>query len=214
MQKMNMQPIEHIKKSDRRMSYLIGKIGVLDIKEMTDPYRFLVGEIIGQMINENVKKIMTGRLISLCDGEITPDSIKSLSVEDLRHTGISTAKCNYIQNLTNSVSEKEIDLTSLSNLSDEDVYGKLVSIKGIGAWTAKMFLLFYLQRPNILPIEDVAFIQGFNWLYGKKRTDKDFIRRKAKKWVPFCSLASRYIYECVNRGLIKQDIKDFLNAKQ
>ncbi len=197
---------------DPQLSKLIKLVGQLEIKVYDDPFRFIVGEIVGQMISNKVKKIIISRLIQLCDNNICPEVISTLSVRQLREIGLSNAKSTYIIGLANEVNEGKLNLASLISMSDEEVIIHLMKVIGIGVWTAKMFLLFAMQRPNILPIEDIAFIQGFNWLYDKRCTNKNFIIKKAKNWQPYCSIAARYIYECVNRDFIKQDVNRILNG--
>lgn len=198
--------------NDPQLAKLIHLIGQLEMKVYDDPFRFIVGEIVGQMISNRVKKVIISRLIQLCDNNICPEVVSALSVSQLREIGLSNAKSAYIIGIANEVKEGNLNLASFSSMNDEEVQKQLMKVRGIGAWTAKMFLLFALQRPNILPIEDVAFIQGFNWLYDKRCTNKNLIIKKAKNWQPYCSLAARYIYECVNRNLIKQDVNKIFNG--
>lgn len=203
--------IEHLQRNDKQLSKLIEHVGEISYHDVDDLFSFVVFEIIGQMISSKVRKVLIGRLLKLCPNGITTDSLLKLSQEDLRSIGLSNAKSSYILNFAEIVSQGNIDLNALKDLTDEEVTNELIKIKGIGNWTAKMFLLFALKRPNILPIEDGAFIQGFNWLYNRKETDKVFINRKAKKWQPYCSTAALYLYESVNRNFISVDVKHFFD---
>lgn len=102
------------------------------------------------------------------------------------------------------------DFSSLTDLSDEEAFRQLTSIKGIGHWTAKMYLLFFLKREDILPYEDVAFIQAYKWLYSARVTKRESVIRRCRKWKPYSSLAARYLYRALDDGLTKIPIKDFL----
>lgn len=206
------EALNYLSHNDPQLAKLIKLVGRLEIKVYDDPFRFIVGEIVGQMISNKVRKILIERLVLLCDNIVSPEVVSALSVRQLRDIGLSNAKSNYIIGFANEVKDGRLDLISLISMSDEEILKKLTAVKGIGNWTSKMFLLFALQRPNILPIEDMAFVQGFNWLYNTRYTDKDYIIKVADNWKPYCSLAARYIYECVNRDFIKQKLNVILKG--
>ena len=96
-------------------------------------------------------------------------------------------------------------------LSDDEVFHKLKRIDGIGNWTAKMYLLFFLQRDDILPYEDSAFLQSFKWLYNLSDVSKNSIISQCHCWKPYSSIASRYLYIALDSGLTKMPIDKFLN---
>ena len=210
-----MDAIQHLKKADVRLSKVIDKIGSLDFSAYNnhpDSFLFLVREIVGQMISSSVKKVIWERLVVLCSNEITPITISNLSVEQLRNIGLSKSKSNYILNLAKIVSNGEIDFSRLDSMPDDEVLKILTSIKGIGNWTAKMYLLFFLQREDILPFEDVAFLQSYKWLYNTKDIKPDSIVRRCKKWKPYTSIGARYMYRALDTGLTKIPIKLFLEG--
>ena len=202
---------EYLSLKDKRLAKLIQYVGDIQRHEVEDLFSFIVCEIVGQMISSKVRNVLISRLLSLCSSHISVESILRLSIIDLRGIGLSYAKATYILNFAKAVSENEIELDKIKNLEDDEVIIQLTSIKGIGIWTAKMVLLFALNRPNVLPVEDGAFIQGFCWLYNKQKTDKKAIQRISSKWNPYSSTAALYLYECVNQNLIAINIRDFLN---
>jgi len=110
-----------------------------------------------------------------------------------------------IKALTGSVLVGNINFSEFSTMSDSEVNDKLTSIKGIGKWTAKMYLIFVLDRQNILPTEDAAFLQSYCWLYKVENPTKKDIIRKCAKWSPYSSIAARYLYRALDLGLIKQE---------
>lgn len=208
------EKIAILKNSDIRLSEVINQIGVIEISNtQSDSFLFLVREIVGQMISASVKRTIWGRLVELCNNIISPFTIGKLSVEQLRSIGLSKSKCNYILNLANIVRAGEIELDRLECLPDAEVLKILTSIKGIGNWTAKMYLLFFLQREDILPYEDVAFLQAYKWLYNTNVTKPESIARRCKKWKPYTSIGARYMYMALDTGLTKIPIKDFLTHK-
>lgn len=208
--------ITHLKNADFKLSKVIDKIGILDYNSDTynhkDHFSFLVKEIVGQMISASVKKVLLQRLLELCENNITPNSISKLTVPKLRSIGISNAKSNYILNLANTFLNKDIDFDNLINLSDKEIIKALTSIKGIGIWTSKMYLIFFLKREDILPYEDGAFLQAYKWLYNTKDTKPESIMKKCKKWSPYSSIGARYLYKALDNGLTKMSIKEFLNS--
>ena len=206
--------ISHLKDADSRLAKVIDAIGHLDIYDYNrsaDSFVFLVGEIIGQMISSNVRKIIFSRLQVLCDGVITPQNVMKLGFEDLRSIGLSRSKTRFIQNLAKLVCENSIDFDRINTLPDEEVKAELLKIDGVGNWTAKMYLIFFLQREDILPYEDGAFLQAYRWLYHTENTKPSSIEKKCKKWKPYSSWGARYLYRALDSGLTKIKIEEFLN---
>ena len=112
--------------------------------------------------------------------------------------------------MAKKVSGGEIDFDRLESMPDNEVITELTSIKGVGNWTAKMYLIFFLQREDILPYEDGAFLQAYKWLYNTKVIKPESIARRCKKWKPYTSIGARYMYRALDTGLTKIPIKDFL----
>lgn len=206
--------ILHLKKNDCRLSTVIDNIGVINFHKNTDSFLFLVREIVGQMISSRVKKIIWDRFMVLCNNSITPSSVSTLRPEQLRCIGLSKSKSSYILNLAKSVSNNEIDFEKLKTMPDDEVIKVLTSIKGVGNWTAKMYLIFFLQREDILPYEDGAFLQAYKWLYNTKRIKPEDIARRCRKWKPYSSIGARYMYRALDTGLTKIPISDFLNKNR
>ena len=95
-------------------------------------------------------------------------------------------------------------------MSDEEILKILISLKGIGSWTAKMYLLFFLEREDVLPFEDGAFLQAYRWLYNTKKCEQKSIERRCKKWKPYSSIGARYLYAALNSCLTKRNIVEFM----
>ena len=197
--------IVYLKEKDRRLAKVIDMIGDLKIYQETDGYSFLVEGIVGQMLSNKVAEVLCRRLHVLCEGDIDPEKIKKLSIADLKSIGISAAKAQYIMNLTEAVDSGSIDLNAYPSISDEEVLKSLTAVKGIGTWTAKMYLIFVLNREDILPYEDVAFLQGYKWLYKTNDVSRDAVKKKCLKWRPYSSLAARYLYRALDEGLTAEE---------
>lgn len=208
-------PIMYLKNVDSRLSEVIDRIGPIDFHHYheTSPFVFLSREIIGQMISAKVKKTIYQRFMNLCDGDISPEKISRLTILELRSIGLSTSKSTYLINLANVVLEGQISFDELTSDDNDTVMKKLTAIRGIGKWTASMYLLFFLGREDVLPVEDGAFLQAYKWLYNTEDIKPSSIKAQCKCWSPFSSLASRYMYRALDTGLTKIDINEFLNKK-
>lgn len=213
-QYLELDPIPYLKSRDERLAKVIEHIGALKLStynHSNDSFLFLTREIVGQMISASVKKVILSRLEGLFHTNITAEAISELTIEQLRNIGLSKAKSEYILNLAQIAIREEIDFNGLAELPDDKVLETLMSIKGIGSWTAKMYLLFFLQREDVLPYEDGAFLQAYKWLYNTTVIKPESIKRKCKRWKPYTSIGARYMYRALDIGLTKVPIKDFLS---
>lgn len=199
-------------KNDERLKTVIHSIGSIEIKKHLDGYKFLVCEIVGQMLSNKVADKMISRLNDLCEGDMAPEKIRTIPFEQLRSIGISTAKVQYINALTDIVIREPDFLAKLSSVNDTEVINTLKTVRGIGDWTAKMHLLFVLQRDDILPYEDGAFLQSYRWLYETDDISKASIIKMCKKWSPYSSIAARYMYRVLDKGYTGITYKNFLES--
>lgn len=195
--------ILYLTKKDKLLAKIINEIGPLLYSPPLDYFAFLVQEIIEQMLSKKTGQLIYQHLLDICSGEITPQKIYSFSDNELKGIGTSTSKVNYLKALSKAVINNQLILTELPNLPNEDIIKKLTAIEGIGVWTAKMFLLFALNRPDILPFEDAAFLQAYKWLYNTSDVNVVSIEKKCKKWKPYSSYAARYLYKALDLGLTK-----------
>lgn len=201
---MNSPPVQYLCKKDKRLAKVISMVGPITYRvHDEDPYAFLIHEIIEQMLSIKAGAKIYERLSNLCNGLITPESISNITDGKMRTTGISKNKISYIRALTNEIINGTLNLYSLSDYSDKEVIKRLTSIKGIGKWTANMYLIFVLNRDDILPVEDVAFQQSYKWMYRTEDISKESIRKRCRKWKPYSSTASRFLYRALDHGLTK-----------
>lgn len=203
---MDSPSIQHLRKRCKRMAKIIDVIGPItySLKEY-DAYTHLVFNIIGQMLSNKVADILSDRMCSLCDGTITPQKVDLLSDEQIKGIGISNAKTRYIRDVTNKVLSGELVFSKFPEMSDQEIIKELTSIKGIGDWTAKMYLIFALDRQDILPYEDGAFLQAYKWAYKTDDLSPASIEKKCQKWKPYSSIAARYLYRALDEGLTKEE---------
>lgn len=210
----NSPPILYLCNKDKRLAKLINMVGPIAYTlHDEDPYAFLIYEIIEQMLSIKSARSIYSRLLLLCNNTVSPETIDALSHAQIRGIGLSERKTSTIKELTRSILSGALDLDELKTLSDKDILEKLTSFNGVGMWTAKMYLIFILDRPDILPYEDAAFLQVFGWMYKTTDRSKDSVIKKCRKWKPYSSTASRYLYHALDTGLTKEEFHLFKQTK-
>lgn len=208
--KINDPEILHLRRCDEQLDFAIQLIGDLHYGIHTDPFTHFMDTIIGQMLSNKVGDVISGRFRDLCYGEVNSDSVCRLSIEDLRGIGISRDKSGYLLNFAKYIKDNPNYFDYLETLPDSELLANLQSHRGIGGWSSKMYAIFVLDRMDILPFEDGAFLQSFKWLYGvdEKNRNHPIIREMCKKWSPYSSLAARYMYRVLDNGFTKKEIDD------
>lgn len=169
--------------------------------ETPNLFKNLVGEIINQQLSDKASATIFDRFVGLFGGKSFPEPSKILSVSDekLRSSGISYSKVSYIKNIARAIEDGELDLENIHKLSDEEVIGQLTKIKGIGVWTAEMFLMFSLKRPDVFSFGDLGLRTAISRLYKVDRNDKDKIIKISNKWSPYRTIACRYLWASLDR---------------
>ena len=163
--------------------------------QRTDPFRALLHAIIAQQLSTKAAATIESRFAALFDGRPTAVAIASMPDDRLRAVGISPQKLGYIRDLCARTLDGSLSLDSLNALSDEDVIATLTSVKGIGRWTAEMFLMFRLHRPDVLPVGDLGIVKAVQRAY-KLRLAPTPVRltRLGENWRPYRSVACWYLW--------------------
>jgi DNA-3-methyladenine glycosylase II len=203
--------VKVISQNDLELGKLIDVIGGLSFVLDENYYEALVKKIVGQQLSVKAAGTIWGRVKSLCNS-IEPEVIQTISEDDLRSVGISRPKIKYIRDLTEKVLSGELDLNVQPTLDDSDVIRSLTKVKGIGQWSAEMFLIFSLGRHNIFSFADVGLRRGIRWLYQIEDGEIPNFPN-IEKWSPSKTIASLYLWEIVNRGYIYDfaDINELQN---
>lgn len=202
----NSPVIQHLCKRDKRLAKLIRMVGPISYEPHDeDPYSFFIHEIIEQMMSVKAARHIFARLESLCAGSVNIERICALSDEDIRSTGTSLAKVEYIRNVTDAVVSGRWNFEEMKSMTDQEVISLLTSVRGIGNWTAKMCLMFVLNRPDIIPYEDGAFLQTYRWLYKTTDCSPESVKKRCCKWSPYASAASRFFYRALDLGLTREE---------
>ena len=160
-----------------------------------DTLHTLVRSIVGQQISVRAADAIWNRLEKACGNSINEKNLLKLSIEDLRETGLSNTKSNYILNVVDA----NLSNKNWEDMSDEEVTEELCKIKGIGPWTADMFLIFRLGRTNILPLGDIGLVNAINLHYNdKEKLSKEELARFKNKWSPWSSIATWYMWRSLD----------------
>ncbi len=188
--------MRHLRKHDPVLGRVVGKIGSLDFELEDGHYEALVGSIIYQQLAGSAARAILNRFKDLFNGKI-PDPEKYLATEEseLRSVGLSPQKISYIRDLCERIVNDSLNLEGLSSLPDEQAVEQLDVIKGVGRWTAEMFLIFVLGRRDVLPVDDLGVQKAAKRLYHlRKLPTKERFEKLARKWHPYCSIATLYLW--------------------
>ncbi|MGH9571768.1 MAG: DNA-3-methyladenine glycosylase family protein, partial [Candidatus Angelobacter sp.] len=180
---------------DAVMGSIIERVGPYRIAYREPTFEALARSIVFQQLSTKAARTIYGRLEEAAGGEITPESIQTMSVGEMRRCGLSKQKIGYIRDLADHAASGKLDFNRLHAMNDEEVLAVLTDIKGIGVWTAHMFLLFALRRPNILAVGDLGVRTAVQRIYRKRKlpTPKQ-MEKLGKVWHPYCSVACWYLW--------------------
>jgi DNA-3-methyladenine glycosylase II len=187
--------LDHLKKSDAILASIIARVGPCKMAYRDPTFEMLARAIVFQQLSGKAARTIYGRLEEAAGGALTPESIQNLSVGEMRRAGLSRQKLGYIRDLAEHALSGKVDFAKLPAMSDEEVIEALTDIKGVGVWTAHMFLLFSLRRPNVLPVGDLGVRMAIQRAYRKRKmpTPKQ-VEQIAKGWHPYCSYAAWYLW--------------------
>lgn len=189
---------KHLAKKDRVMRRLIPQFGDVCLESRGDAFVTLARSIVGQQISVKAAQSVWDRFAALSKS-LTPANVLKLKVDDMRASGLSARKVEYLVDLALHFSNGTVHTRQWADMDDEAIIDELVAIRGIGRWTAEMFLIFYLLRPNVLPLDDVGLINGIshNYFSGEAVSRSD-AREVASAWAPYCSVATWYIWRSLD----------------
>ena len=189
---------KHLAKKDRVMRRLIPQFGDVCLESRGDAFVTLARSIVGQQISVKAAQSVWEKFAALSK-TLTPANVLKLKVDDMRAAGLSARKVEYLVDLALHFSNGAVHTRKWAEMEDEAIIEELVAIRGIGRWTAEMFLIFYLLRPNVLPLDDVGLINGIshNYFSGESVSRSD-AREVALAWAPYCSVATWYIWRSLD----------------
>ncbi len=189
---------KHLVKKDRVMKRLIPLFGDACLQTRGDAFVTLARSIVGQQISVKAAQTVWDRF-SVLPLKLTPANVLKLKVDDMRAAGLSARKVEYLVDLSLHFDSGALHVKSWQSMDDDDIIAELIAIRGIGRWTAEMFLIFHLMRPNVLPLDDVGLINGISKSYfSGEAVSRSDAREVAAAWSPYCSVATWYIWRSLD----------------
>lgn len=185
--------LEHLKKRDRILGPAIDRIGPIEREVTPDPFTALVSGIVAQQISTKAAETVWSRMKERF-GCISPTALASASPEEIQQCGMSLRKAGYIHGIGTAVVQGDLDFSAFPHLSDSEIIGRLVPLNGIGTWTAEMLLIFSLERPDVVSWNDLAIRRGMMNLYGHETLTREQFERHRKRYSPYGSVASLYLW--------------------
>ncbi len=189
---------KHLMKKDRVMKRLIPQFGDACLQTRGDAFVTLARSIVGQQISVKAAQTVWDRF-ALLPPKVTAGNVLKLKVDDMRAAGLSVRKVEYLVDLALHFDNGAVHVKAWETMDDEAIIDELTDIRGIGRWTAEMFLIFHLMRPNILPLDDVGLINGISKSYfSGEVVSRSDAREVAAAWAPYCSVATWYIWRSLD----------------
>jgi DNA-3-methyladenine glycosylase II len=191
----------HLSRRDpvlRELMRVHGKCGLAEAQN-ADPFGALLKAIVSQQLSTRAARTIYTRLLALVDGVPTPAAIARATDSELRAVGLSGQKLRYMRDLAARVADGSLALHALDGMSDDEVITSLTQVKGIGRWTAEMFLMFRLHRPDVLPVGDLGIVKAVQKAYGLRTTPSaDRLHQIGEAWRPYRSVACWYLWRSLN----------------
>jgi DNA-3-methyladenine glycosylase II len=189
----------HLIKKDRVMRKLIPQFGNACLQSKGDPFVTLARSVVGQQISVAAAQTIWDRFAKLAKGKLLPAKVLKFKVDDMRACGLSARKIEYLVDLALHFDSGALHVKQWEGMDDETIIAELVAIRGIGRWTAEMFLIFHLMRPNVFPLDDVGMLRGISENYF---SGEPVSRSEAKEvgagWAPYRSVAVWYLWRSLD----------------
>ena len=192
----------HLARRDRVMKKLIPQFGEARLQSRGDAFTTLARSIVGQQISVKAAQAVWDRFAALLPTpptRLTPAAVLALEMAQMRGAGLSMRKCEYLRDLSAHFDNGLVHVPQWQRMDDEAIIDELVAIRGIGRWTAEMFLIFHLMRPNVMPLDDLGLIKGIsvNYFSGEPVTRAE-AREVGDAWAPFKSVATWYVWRSLD----------------
>ena len=193
---------KHLARRDRVLKKLIPKFGEARLRSRGDAFTTLARSIVGQQISVKAAQSVWERFAAAVGGvamHLPPAAVQALPVPHMREAGLSARKCEYLLDLARHFIEAKVHVDDWQSMEDEAIINELVAIRGIGRWTAEMFLIFHLMRPNVMPLDDLGLLKGISLNYfSGEPVSRAEAREVSEAWTPFRSVATWYIWRSLD----------------
>jgi DNA-3-methyladenine glycosylase II len=192
----------HLTKRDRVMKKLIPRFGQARLASRGDAFTTLARSIVGQQISVKAAQSVWDRFAAAVGGprtHLAPRKVRALDHGEMREAGLSARKCEYLLDLAGHFEEGRVHVADWSCMEDEAIVAELVAIRGVGRWTAEMFLIFHLMRPDVLPLDDLGLLKGISLEYfSGEPVSRAEAREVGEGWAPYRSVATWYIWRSLD----------------
>jgi DNA-3-methyladenine glycosylase II len=192
----------HLSKRDRVMKKLIPKFGEARLQSRGDAFTTLARSIVGQQISVKAAQSVWDRFAGMVGGpsfRLEPERVCALDALSLRTAGLSARKAEYLRDLARHFADGAVHVNQWQEMDDEAIIDELVAIRGIGRWTAEMFLIFHLMRPNVLPLDDLGLLKGISTSYfSGEPVSRAEARELGEGWAPYRSVATWYLWRSLD----------------
>ncbi len=211
---LNDEKVKYLIQSDENLGKLIKYIGSSELAIEEDSFKCLVKYIIGQQISDKARETIWKKVCSNIEN-IAPNDILGMSDEGLYKAGIPRHKVKYIKALAHEIVRKRIDFGTLQTLSNEKIISQLTLVKGIGRWTAEMYLIFSLKRENIFSESDGTLKRVIQWMYNLNEIPSTgVIKEYFSNWMEYATIVSSYLWKSIELGLICKPFEQVISGKQ
>lgn len=190
--------IEYLRKRDRKLGQAIDEIGIIHRRVTPDLFTALAASVASQQISAKAAETVWRRMEERFS-VISPETIAAATAEEIQQCGMSMRKAGYIKGIGDMVVNGSLDLDSIHSLPDDEVIARLTALNGVGIWTAEMLLIFSMERPDVVSWGDLAIRRGMIRLYGTETITRAQFERYRKRYSPFGSVASLYLWEISHR---------------
>ena len=183
---------------DKKLKKIISSVGECKIRTISNPFEALVEAIITQQISDSAGKSISIKFKNLFGKKYpTPSDIVKLSKDEIKSIGLSRMKAEYIFDISQMIVDKKLNFKIFTKMSNDDVISELTKIRGIGKWTAEMYLIFALGRIDVFPLGDLGLINGIKKLYNLENPSTDDILKITNNWIPYRTIGTWYIWRGV-----------------
>lgn len=206
------EKVKHLINTDEKLGKLICYINKTELILEEDGFKCIVKYIIGQQISDKARETIWQRVCSAFKNEVTPEKIIEINDNELRKVGLSERKINYIKILASAVISEDINFYDFKKLTNEEIIKKLTALKGIGQWTAEMYLIFSLGRENVFSKGDGTIRRTIQWMYDlEKLPSPEILIKYFSSWTQYATIVSSYLWKSIELGLVQKPFNEIIS---